>query len=167
MRKKLLKKKNHQEWSWILIFGFFALGIIDYHFGILGLICMTIPFYHAFKGHGKLHCSHYCPRGSFLGKFLGEFSLNNNTPKFMRTKWFKNIVLFFMIGMLTFAMYHSGGNPKKIGFAIFRFMLASSIVSVILGVLFKPRSWCQICPMGYSTGLVNELKAKKTDKKVA
>lgn len=163
MRKKLLSLKSHQEWSWILIIGFFVLSIVNVYFGLLGIICMTMPLFHALKGHGKLHCSHYCPRGSFFGKFLDKISLNKALPKFMRRNWFKNILLALMLGMFTLAMIHSGGDIKKISFAIFRLMFSSFVVGFVMGIFSKPRSWCQVCPMGHGTQLVKNLKEKNNN----
>ena len=53
---------------------------------------------------------------------------------------------------------HSGGQIDKIAFALFRFMFASFVVGVLMGVFFKPRSWCQVCPMGHATGLITDIK---------
>lgn len=158
MRKKLLQKKSHMEWAWVLIIGFFVLGIVNIYFGLLGLLCMTTPMFHAFRGKGKIHCSHYCPRGSIFGKFLPNFSRDKKLPDFMRTKWFKNVLLGLMITMLTIAMIHAHGNPQKIAFALFRFMSVSFAVGVLMGIFFKPRSWCQVCPMAHATGIINAVK---------
>lgn len=138
------------------------LSIIDIRFGILGLACMGVPLYLALSGRGKIHCSKYCPRGSLLGTFLKNISLQNNLPKFLRTKTIKNIMLIWMVGMFSISLYMAGGDLIKTGYAIFRMMLISSLMGVILGILFKPRSWCQVCPMGYATGLIE--KSKKADK---
>lgn len=162
MKKILLKKKSHMDWAWILILSFFILSILNIYFGLLGLICMTAPLYHAFKGHGKLHCSHYCPRGSIFGKSLQRFSLNRALPEWMRTKWFKNLLLFIMLGLFSFSMYHSGRDLKKISFGIFRLMTVSFIVGALLGIFFKPRSWCQVCPMGHGTGMIENLLKKES-----
>ena len=160
------KTKSHQSWSWILIISFFILSVYNVYFGLLGIICMTMPIYHALRGRGKIHCSAYCPRGSFLGKFLEKFSMKNNLPKFMRTKNFKNALLMLMITMLTLSIIHSGGQIDKIAFALFRFMLASFVVGVLMGVFFKPRSWCQICPMGHATGLITDIKKSPNKKPI-
>lgn len=166
MRAKLLQKKSHQEWSWVLIIGFFIFGVVHPLFGFLGLLCMTLPFFHTIKGYGKLHCSHYCPRGSFFGRFLERFSLNKPLPMFMRTKTFKNLVLIAMISVFSFSLWHSGGNISKIGFAVFRLMLASTLVGLIMGVLSKPRSWCQICPMGHGTAMLSKITQKENNTNV-
>lgn len=157
MKKVLLSKKSHMEWSWLLIISFFILSIVNIYFGILGMVCMTAPLYHAFKGHGKLHCSHYCPRGSVFGKYLPYISTNKPLPLWMREKWFKNLLLFTMLMLFSFSMYHSGGDFKKISFGLFRLMLSSFVVGALLGVFFKPRAWCQVCPMGHGTSLIDNL----------
>ncbi len=153
------KKKSHQNWSWLLMVSFILLSILDFRFGLFGVLCMTMPMYHAIKGRGKIHCSHYCPRGSILGKFLKEISFNNTLPAPIR-KHGKKVLLTIMITLFSFSMYHAGPNIYKIGFALFRFMTASLALGIIMGVVFKPRSWCQVCPMGYATELIS--KSKKT-----
>ena len=158
--RKADKTKSHQQWSWIIILTFFALSVYNAYFGLLGIVCMTMPVYHAIRGRGKIHCSKYCPRGSFLGKFLPSISLNRNLPASFRTKKVKNILLTLMIAMLSMAIYHADGNIYKIGFALFRFMLSSFIVGIMMGVFFKPRSWCQVCPMGHATALITDIKKK-------
>lgn len=160
------KRKSHQGWSWIIIISFFALSVLNVYFGLFGLLCMTMPIYHALRGRGKIHCSHYCPRGSFLGKFMEKVSMQNNLPNSMKSKKFKNMVLAFMILMLAISLVHSGGEIHKIAFALFRFMFASFVVGVLMGVFFKPRSWCQVCPMGHATALIADIKKEKDTKKV-
>lgn len=155
------KVKSHMKWSWIFMITFFLLSALDIRFGILGLICMMIPLYHAVKGRGKVHCSHHCPRGSLFGNFLKYISLDNNLPSNLKSKTAKNILLAFLLVMFTISLITSGLDINKIGFVIFRLMIVSTILGIIMGVLFKPRSWCQVCPMGYTTGLIKEAQDKK------
>lgn len=161
-----MKKHSHMSWSWVLIVTFFVLSIIDFRFGILGFICMGAPIYHALRGRGKIHCSKYCPRGSFLSTFLKKISLNNTAPKFMFTKKFKNALLMVMLTMLSLGMIHTGGDPVKIAFTMFRFMGISFIVGIIMGLIFKPRSWCGVCPMAHGTVLIDQQMKKRNPKVV-
>lgn len=149
------------SWSWIFIVVFFSLGIIDIRFGILGLLCMSIPIYLVLRGGGKVHCVKYCPRGSMLGKFLDKISLNNNLPKYINNKKVKNIMLAWMILMFSISLFMAKGDFTKTALAIFRMMAMSTTVSVLMGVVFKPRSWCAICPMGYATGLIEKSQTTK------
>lgn len=151
-------KKNYQQISWIVIVAFFLLGILDTRFGILGFICMGAPMYHAFKGEGKVHCSKYCPRGSFLGRFLKNVSLGNALPANYRSNKVKNGMLALMITLLSLSLYHAGLNFGSIAFVLLRFMFMSFIVGIIMGMIFKPRTWCQVCPMGHAAGLISDVK---------
>jgi polyferredoxin len=143
---------------------FILLSIVDIRFGFLGFVCIGTPIYHALRGRGKIHCSKFCPRGSILGKFLQEISFEKNLPKSVRTKKVKNILLSLMIVMFGISLYHAFNSPnviKAIGFGVFRLMMSSLVLGVIMGVIFKPRSWCQVCPMGYGTALIKEAQDNK------
>lgn len=161
-----MKQNSHMKWSWILLITFLLLSILDIRFGVLGFICMGAPIYHALRGRGKVHCAKYCPRGSFLGRFLEQISLNNNLPKGMSTKKFKNLLLILMIVMFSISLYHAGFDYRRIAFSVFRFMSVSLVIGIIVGVIFKPRSWCVICPMGHATGLISkQIGTKKNNNK--
>ena len=160
----MAKIKSHQGWSWIFLIMFLLFSIFDIRFGFLGIICMIAPIYHALRGKGKIHCSKYCPRGSLLGKFLERLSFENDLPLLMKGKKAKNTLLGLMFFMFTLSLYHAGFDVKAIGFAIFRLMTVSLIFGIIMGIIYKPRSWCVVCPMGHATGLIRDsqnLKSKK------
>ncbi len=159
-----MARKSHQSWSWILLVLFILLSIIDIRFGLLGFVCMGAPIYHAVRGRGKIHCSKYCPRGSMLGRFLGLISFDYPLPHFLKTKTAKNILLLLMMLMFGISLYHAFHTPnvvKAIGLGIFRLMMASLALGIIMGIVFKPRSWCQVCPMGHGTALIKELQSNK------
>lgn len=147
--------KSHMKWSYVIMLMFLTLGIIDIRFGILGFACMGAPMYHSIRGRGKIHCQKYCPRGSLLARALESISLKNKLPKFMATKKFKNGLLTAMVVLFSFSMYHAGLNFNRIAFAMFRFMSMSLLVGIITGIIFKPRSWCVVCPMGHAAGLID------------
>lgn len=154
-------KRKFKDYAWIIIVTFFILGILDIRFGILGFLCMGAPVYHALKGEGKIHCSKYCPRGSFLGKFLQRISLNKALSAKYRNRKVKNGMLLLMIGLLTFSLSHTGFQFEAVAFVLLRFMFMSFIVGILMGVFFKPRTWCQVCPMGHAAGLITEVKKKR------
>lgn len=153
---------SFKDVRWVIIVAFFALSAINIWFGLFGFICMGAPIYQALRGRGKLHCQSHCPRGSFLAKVVSKVSLRNAIPKFMLTNKFRNGVLVLMVTMLTISMIHSGGDPKKIAFGLFRLMGISFIVGIVMGIFYKPKSWCAICPMGHSANLITKAQKKKT-----
>ena len=150
--------KSHMEWAWIIIVTFFVLSIVDFRFGVLGFICMGAPIIQALKGNGKVHCVKYCPRGSFLGQVVDRLSRGYKMPKFMKNNRFKDGLLFLMVVMLTISMSHANGDYSKIAFTMFRFMGSSFIVGILMGIFFKGRSWCVICPMGRATSKIQQVQ---------
>jgi len=152
--------KLKKEWNWVLIVLFFALSIFNTWFGLLGFLCMGSPILHALKGNGRRHCSRYCPRGSFLGRFMRKISLGNTLPRFMSRKGFRHFLLVLMMSMLSLGIYHAGGDWHKIAFTLFRFMGVSFLFGIVLGFFFKGKSWCAICPMGHAANLITDIRKK-------
>lgn len=151
--------KSLLGWSWIGILLFFALSFVDIRFALLGFLCMAAPITFALLGKGKVHCSHYCPRGSFFGRFLKSISLNHTLPRFMCTKAFKNGLLAFMAGAFAFCLYRMGFGYDRIAATLLRMMLVSFAAGTIMGIYYMPRSWCKVCPMGHAAGLIRDRKA--------
>lgn len=163
-KEKKKAHKSHMRWSYIIMLMFLSLGILDIRFGVLGFACMGAPIYHALRGRGKIHCQKYCPRGSLLARALESISFKNKLPKFMATKKFKNALLTMMLVLFSISMYHAGLNFNKIAFAMFRFMSMSLLVGIVTGIIFKPRSWCVVCPMGHASGFIDTNFVKKNSK---
>ena len=72
----------------------------------------------------------------------------------MKKKTVKNVLLAFMVVMFSISLVRAGLNIEKIAFAVFRMMMSSLAVGIVMGIVFKPRSWCQVCPMGHATYLL-------------
>lgn len=152
--------KIPRKFHWVLIVMFFALSIVNTWFGLLGIICMGSPIAHAVKGNGRKHCTKYCPRGSFLATFMKRISFDNSLPAFMKKKSFRHILLGLMVVMLTLGISHAWGDAYRIAFTLFRFMGVSFLFGIFLGIVFKPKSWCTICPMGHASTLITEVRRK-------
>ncbi len=149
-------KKTLMKWNWISFILFFGLSIIDFRFGIIALACPMIAMVLAHTKRKKEFCSYYCPRGSFLGQLFKKISFGLITPSFMKRKSFKIVVMIFMLGNLGVSLYLAGTDLNAMGYALFRFVATSTVVAVTLATLFKPRTWCTICPLGTATGLYVE-----------
>ena len=48
----------------------------------------------------------------------------------------------------------------QFAFGFYSMMLTSTLIGLIVMVLFKPRSWCTFCPMGSMTQLICKVKNK-------
>jgi hypothetical protein len=155
MHKKA-RKISIVSWSWILILLFFLLSFIHPLFGILGFACMFTPIIIAASGRGKMHCSHICPRGSFLGKFLPHISFKRPLLKWMKTTWFKTTLMILMFSRFIYTIVITWGDINNLLRVVVTFLFASFLVGIIMGIIFLPRSWCQICPMGQMSHLIDK-----------
>ena len=151
MRKVLLKLKVQTHWSWILLLAYFGLSIIDIRLGILGFLCMLAPIFQGIRGRGRVHCSHYCPRGSFFDRFIPQLGKKRYLPAKVRSSRSKYIILGVMVTSFTFSILRSGGTLEGLGMGLLRMMASSLIAGTILGMFYIPRAWCQICPMKTAT----------------
>ena len=147
-----------QGWSWIITVVWMTIANIWKPFGLYGFVCMLTPIAIALSGRGKMHCARICPRGSLLAKVGKHLSIGLPRPKVFGQKWFRIAVWGTMMG--SFIVMLLWAIPKGIdilGNAILIFMETATGIALFIGILFQPRTWCAICPMGFSTGNIRKL----------
>jgi len=162
MKRKTIAFKSIQDWSFIFLILFFILSFIDRRFGILGLVCLSIPLVLSLLGYGRVHCSHICPRGSFFGKVVKFISIGHKLPSYFRSQEFKVGLLIFMIICMTGNVLRFFPDWIAMANGMFQIMTGSLIIGIVFGIIFKPRSWCTFCPIGYASGLIKY--PKQTEK---
>jgi len=182
------KTKHWNDYLWIMTVVYLALGLFNILFAWLGLICFVIPLLISIFTGSKLYCNEYCGRGQ-LFSLLGDkcsISLNQETPKFLKSKWFVyGFLTFFLsmfVGMLisTYSVFRKVTTLNEIvtlfwtfkvpwdfayhgvaadwisqfAFGFYSIMLTSTLIGLIVMILYKPRTWCVFCPMGTMTHLI-------------
>lgn len=76
------------------------------------------------------------------------------------------IKLFWTFSIPWSWTYTAGTVPDwiaKFAFGFYSLMLTSTLIGLIVMVLFKPRSWCTFCPMGTMTQTICKIKNKSND----
>ena len=126
----------------------FTIGGLFYPY--LGLGTAGVAGFLVFQSifNGRKGCTKFCPRGIFISIFMPFISLNRQIPKFMLGKKAKYIVLAIFLALLSFRLFNAGWNLAQIGSVMISMCITSTVIAVILGVLFKPKSWCTVCPLG-------------------
>ena len=126
----------------------FTVGGLFYPY--LGLGTAAVAAFLVFQSifNGRKGCTRFCPRGIFISIFMPFISLNRKIPKFLLGKKAKYIVLAIFISLLSFRLFNAGWNLAQIGSVMISMCITSTVIAVILGVLFKPKSWCTVCPLG-------------------
>lgn len=148
MLKDFKKKRNRlQTYTWfglpIVVIG----GWLYPKLGYLLLGCMVgaigVSLY-----KGRAWCDWMCPRGSFYDLFLQKISLKREMPDFFRKKAVRFIVLTVLISVLSLQVYTNWGDWDAIGRSMVMILTVTTLIGIILGMIFQQRVWCHICPMG-------------------
>lgn len=115
--------------------------------GYLLLGCMvgaiSIAFY-----KGRAWCDWMCPRGSFYDLFIGKISRNKKIPDFFKKKTTRFAMLTILLSVLGSQIYIHWGDWDAVGSAMVTILTVTTVIGIILGVIYQQRIWCYICPMG-------------------
>lgn len=126
---------------------FLPAGIIFPVVGIFALACMLAPVITAFFS-GRTWCGYFCPRGGFNDQILSKVSLKRGIPRILKERWFKNAFLVLLMGAFIVQISYAWGDIKAVGHVFVRMVLLTTILGILLGISYQPRTWCMICPMG-------------------
>jgi|GEM_PF-965102 len=155
-KRFFMKKPNItkiQMVSWIMV-PIISLGGLWYH--KLGLIMpvmlMFLLVLSFFKG--RFWCGNLCPRGAFLEMFIKPLSFYGKIPDLYKSKYFRLLVVTVFMTIFTlrtkaaFGAWSTVEALDRWGLVFATLCLVTTIIAVILGVLYSPRAWCSFCPMG-------------------
>lgn len=140
-------KNRFQPYLFWLLLLFFAIGLFNPVIGLVALTCMLAPVvFSVYKG--RFWCGNYCPRGSFYDHVIAKISPNKPIPKFFFNPKLRSFMVIFLITLFSWQMFYAWGNWSAMGMVLIRIILVTTIVGIILGVIYNQRTWCAICPMG-------------------
>lgn len=97
------KNLKNNKYLFIINLLYFALGIVNIHFALLGLICMILPLYLLVRTKKKTYCQGYCPRSNLYSK-AGKITskISGKTPIYFIRGNMKWIMLSYFIISLFF-----------------------------------------------------------------
>lgn len=150
-------KQQWHQWAWILLIIFGIGGIWYPAIGTVALLCMLAPVITAFW-KGRNWCGHYCPRGSFNDYLLARITLKRGIPKIFKEYWFKLLFLVLLMGAFLIQIRLAWGNLAAVGLVFVRMVIITTLLGILLGMIFDYRAWCVICPMGTMARLVAGMK---------
>lgn len=152
--------KFWKKWSYVILITFLIVGVLDFRIGLIAIICMIAPIVVSiFKG--RFWCGNLCPRGSFYDNVVSKFSNKRKVPKFLKSVYFRVIVTAMMLIVFTTGMVKSWGDLYGMGFVIYRLIVVTTIIGLILAPFYNERAWCNFCPMGSIAALISKFRNKK------
>lgn len=131
---------------WILLV-FLAVGFIYPAIGVIAVVCMLAPVVIA-PFRGRYWCGNFCPRGSFYDHFLARFSPGRPIPPFFRSKGLRAFMVVFIMTGFSVQTYFAWGDPAAMGLVFVRLIFVTTVVGIVLGLVYHQRTWCSFCPMG-------------------
>lgn len=153
-------KKFIHEWIWVILLIFCVGGLLYPAIGIAAIVCMLAPVVVAFF-RGRAWCGSFCPRGSFSDSILTKISVGKYIPKVLKTAGFRVLFLVLLMGAFGIQLTFAWGDTIKTGTVFVRMILITTLLTLILGVVFKPRTWCTFCPMGTMASYVTRMKSSR------
>jgi len=160
---------NESRSSLMLIMGILFVAVIaacffvSPHFGYFLLACLALAMASATL-LGRYWCNWMCPRGSFLEYFLAKISLQRRFPPFFKHGYFLAFVVsvfMFMMGLNLYLLLQTHSLIFALGITLTRLLIISTIVAIVLGIVYEPRAWCVFCPGGTFAKLAAAFKVKK------
>lgn len=156
--KKFLK--YWKKYSYLLLITFIITGLFDLRIGLTAIICMIAPvIVSIFKG--RFWCGNLCPRGSFYDNILSKFSNKKKVHPFFKSTYLRIAVTVLMLSVFTFGMIQSWGNLYSMGLVVYRLIVVTTIIGIVLSFFYNERTWCNFCPMGSIAALISKFRNKK------
>lgn len=149
-----------KKYSYILLLFFIVVSIFDLRFALVAIICMFAPIIVSFF-RGRFWCGNLCPRGNFYDTVISKFSNKKPVPKFLKSVYFRVFIAIFMFAMFALGIQQNWGNPAGIGMVIYRIIVITTLIGIILSSFYNHRAWCNFCPMGSIAAFVSHLKKDK------
>jgi ferredoxin-type protein NapH len=152
-------KKSQLVMVWFLpliVIGGLFVPLLGYLVVAMVVFFLVLSFF-----KGRYWCWNLCPRGAFLDIVLSKIGLNKPLPKILTKQWFRWLIFVLFLSFLVSRIMKSGGSLLAIGAVFVVMCLITTIISIILGVSIKHRSWCTICPMGTLQQVIRKANKKK------
>lgn len=153
---KMKEKKNRKYWQ-IALAPLVPLVVVGgYFWPYLGYIAIALLAFMLMLAlfRGRYYCGWFCAMGSFHERILSLVSRHQKMLPIFKAQWFRWVVFVLMMSLLASRLILAGGDPGKIGAAFVMMWTISMGMGIGLGLIWKPRSWCSICPMGLFQGLI-------------
>lgn len=111
---------------------------------------------------GRWVCGWLCPRGGFFERVMGRLSLHLGVPRWMRHYALRWALFGGLMGFMVYRLSLHPGSAEHWG-SVFVFMCTlTTAIGLLLGILFMPRAWCAVCPVGTFASSVGGRKAPLT-----
>lgn len=153
-------KRVYERYGYFIFLFFLMVSLLDMRLGSIAIICMLAPVLIALMGKGRYWCGNYCPRGNFYDHVIRKISPGKRIPRFLKSMGFRIFMIAFIMLNFGIGIYKNWGNLYGIGFVFYKIIVITSLVGIILGVIYNQRTWCNFCPMGTISSLIAKVRGR-------
>ncbi|MCX5703254.1 MAG: 4Fe-4S binding protein [Candidatus Omnitrophica bacterium] len=149
----IVKRRTRQFLSGLI---FIAILVSGWYYPLLGYfipLCMLLGIGIGVL-RGRKWCDWYCPRGSFYDGLISPISPQKRIPFLLRSIYFRIAFLSILMSLMAFNLFRRWPNPYKMGMFFVIMITATTLLGIILALIFHQRSWCLICPIGTAVNLI-------------
>jgi ferredoxin-type protein NapH len=152
----VIREQNHRKTIQLLLAPLVPLVIIGGlyypYLGYLALAMMVLMLVLAIF-RGRYYCGWLCAMGAFHERILARISLKREMPPLFKKSWFRWLFFAGLMGLMVTRLLMSGGDPERIGAVFVMMWTVATTIAIAFGLYYKPRSWCNFCPMATMQGL--------------
>jgi ferredoxin-type protein NapH len=132
---------------YLILLAYLIVGYFYPAIGLIAIICMIGPVALSIF-RGRYWCGHICPRGNLYDRLISRISRHKPIPHALRSQPFRIFMVTFIFTMFGLRLSHAWGSWNAVGHVFWLIILITTIVGIILSVIYSPRTWCSFCPMG-------------------
>lgn len=135
---------------WLLagvMLGVLALG---WRYPLLGFLVPLSVLFGILGGavRGRYVCGNLCPRGSFFDTFFASFGPRRPIPTQLNSLWIRGLVMADLLSLTVYRLTRDPGHLESWGRVFWQLFLITTLIALLFGIIFRPRAWCSICPLG-------------------
>jgi len=97
---------------------------------------------------GRYICGNICPRGSFYDTAFRYLGGTRPVPEFMYSMKFRWSAMAVLMSLMALQIAQNPGDPMHWGRVFWLVCLLTTVVGVVFGMIYRPRTWCSFCPVG-------------------
>ncbi len=154
-------KKFWSKYSYLIFLTFVVLGLFDFRFAVVAVVCMISPIFLSLLGKGRYWCGNLCPRGNFYDRVLSKIAKKNRTSKFLNSSYFRLLVIIIMFTVFGKGLYNNWGDFYGIGLLFYRMIVVTTLIGITLSFSYNSRVWCSFCPMGSISAFITKIRGNK------
>jgi polyferredoxin len=157
--KTLTGNKYRDIYSFLLVAG---LAIGGYFWPVLGLGILGLMVTALLLNFRKRRsfCAGVCPNGNFLAASLKGVSANRRVPRAFVDARLRRMLCGLMIFCLIGLISRGFPDVSVMGRAFWVVYIVALSVGLLIGIFYKPRAWCVICPLGTLQDTIGEAVKK-------